>query len=171
MDTIATLLGITGLVVMTAGFAAANDNSLRRINAAGLTIWSAHFAMLGYFAIALSMLAGLVLLITRIRQRHDLLGPFIAIAATILAATSLGWLAGVIGIEAPLSMLVTLLMSGGAVMFSGHAVSASLALGLGLNICVAFLAGSWPAVATNTINLAALMIRSVRMLRAGRVAV
>lgn len=157
------LLGLAGFLFMAAGFAARNDHVLRLLNLAGLFVWIWHFSLLEAYPVAAMMSLAFFMLLARLMDKTLLVRILLCTTAALLPLSLFGWGLGYFGVEAPLSVMVTLLMNAGMVLLSGHALTTSVAGGLALNAVVSIIVGSWPAVLSNLVNLSALMIRTSRM--------
>ena len=165
MSFLITALGLLGMAIMTLGFACKSDARVRVLNIFGISVWIAHFSLLGAWSVSSMMTLGLLMLLARSAGYQKLANGLLLLTALLLFPALYAWLSGHAGIDMVLSVLVTLGINGGLVLFSGHAMTASIAAGVGLNALVSILVGSWPGAATNLINLAALAIRALRQAR------
>lgn len=166
MSFIITALGLLGMVIMTIGFACKNDAHVRVINVLGLSVWIAHFALLGAWSVATMMTLGLLTVLARSLGASRVAGGLLVLIALLLPAAIFAWLEGYVGPDMVLSVVATLGLNGGLVLFSGHAMTASIAGGVALNVLISAMVGSWPGAATNLLNLSALGVRAFKQARA-----
>ena len=160
-----TLLGLFGMVIMTASFACRSDRVLRQLNILGLIVWQIHFLLLGAWSISTMLFLAMLMLVAKETGRDRIFHTLLAFTFLLLPLALGAWWLGYGDVTLFIPVIVTLFINGGMGLLSGHALTGSIAAGLITNALLAGIVGSWTGVATNLLNLSALVFRSVGISR------
>ena len=165
MEIVPQIIGITALLVVTAGFVAKSDAGLQKLNVAGCTLWAVHFALLGaWFACAMLCLAVVMIGGTLARRGRVSVAAW-SVGLALIPALAFLSLYGLAPWSSLAPVLGGMLINTGIARCRGHAMSAMIAAGGVFWIVTGILVGSPAVIAAHVVGLMALAIRTVRILR------